>query len=87
MIHLYATSVVEICGTKDAWSTESEDPHVPRTETTIRLEIQGNDTEGYHLIMSPEGFFVSDLWYETVDEALEDGLQLFRVKRDQWKRI
>ena len=74
-----------ICGTKNAWSLESDPPSVPRTETAVDLEIQGSPKNGYHLVMSPEGFFTADNWYATLEEAFADGLRLFSVSREAWR--
>ena len=80
-------TTVQICGTKNAWSLESDNPNVPRTETLVDLEIQGSDRDGCHLVMSPDGFFTADYWYENIDEAFEAGYEFFSVSRDQWHKV
>lgn len=79
------TVLATIFGTKNAWSLEPDAPSVPRTETAVDLEIQGSPKDGYHLVMSPEGFFAADNWYATLEEAFADGLSLFSVSREVWR--
>jgi hypothetical protein len=87
MIIFRTQTTVQICGTRNAWSLESDDPNEPRTETLVNLEIQGSNRDGYNLVMSPDGFFTADYWYETLDEAFEAGFDLFSVSKEQWKEI
>ena len=54
------------------------------TESLIELEIQGDEINGYNLVMSPEGFFTADYWYETKEEAMESAEELFGVTRLEW---
>lgn len=51
----------------------------------IRLEIEGDAINGYHLVKSPEGFFTADNWYQTLDEALASALAVFGVAARDWK--
>lgn len=51
----------------------------------IRLEIEGDAINGYHLVKSPEGFFTADNWYQTFDEALASALAVFGVAARDWK--
>jgi len=50
----------------------------------VRLEIQGDETTGFHLVMAPEGFFTADTWHETKTEALEEAKKLFGVDPSIW---
>ena len=87
MVILRTQTTVQICGTKNAWSIESDNPNVPRTEALMDLEIQGSDGTGYHLVMSPDGFFTADCWYENIDEAFDAGHELFSVSKEQWRKV
>ena len=49
-----------------------------------RLEIDGNDLNGFHLIMSVEGCDTYDTWYETSDEAIEDTKDVYNAPIDGW---
>jgi hypothetical protein len=51
-------------------------------ECKVELE-KGDEKNGYHLVMSPAGFFTADEWYETRDGALAAAAKLFRVAREQ----
>ncbi len=88
MIIIYRTqTTTQICGTKNAWSIESDKSNVPRTETIVELEIQGTYRNGYNLVMSPDGFFTADYWYKTIDEAFVAGQELFSVSKTQWRKV
>ena len=87
MVVLRTQATFQICGTKNAWSIESDNPDAQRAKTFVTLEIQGNSQDGYHLIMSPDGFFTADHWYENIDDAFEAGHELFSVSKEQWHKI
>ena len=83
---LVAIAQSRIWGTTNSWSL---DPHrgrnEPHQECQVRLEIQGDDESGYHLVMTPTGFFTADSWHATKDEVLKAAETLFGVGRDEWK--
>jgi len=80
-----AKKTVIIWGTSNAWSLEpSSGIKERRTEALTELEIQGTEKDGYNLVMSPEGFFTADYWYETQKEAIESAEELFGVKEAEW---
>jgi len=77
--------VVTIWGTSNAWSLLPDpNKNEPSTECEAYLEIQGNEKDGYHLVMSPNGFFTADNWYETKKEAIDSAEELFGVKESEW---
>lgn len=87
MITLSAKKVVKIWGTVNAWSLASEsNASEPSTECETCLEIQGDDKNGYHLVMSPEGFFTADYWFKTKEEAIESAEELFGVTAREWSK-
>ncbi|MCU7797068.1 MAG: hypothetical protein KZQ75_08060 [Candidatus Thiodiazotropha sp. (ex Myrtea spinifera)] len=86
MEKLFAKTVKTICGTSNSWCIESDNKSLPRTSCEIELEIQGSRRNGYHLVMSPEGFFTADYWYQTKDEAIDSALELFGVSEIQWEK-
>ena len=51
----------------------------------LSLEIQGDEGQGYCLVMSPEGGFTADDWYATREEALRAACELFGVPVDAWR--
>lgn len=85
MKSINAKTKVRIWGTKNAWSL------APKSEMDnsgilceVSLEIQGDQRNGYHLVMSPTGFFTADYWYETKNDALENAEELFGVDPNSW---
>ena len=82
---IYAKAKVLIRGTRDAWSLTQG----PETSDTgqfcdVSLEIEGNDRDGYYLVMIPSGFFPADYWYETEQETLDNAEELFEIKQNKW---
>lgn len=87
MIIYRSQTKTQICGTKNAWTIESDEPNAPRIETLVELEIQGTERDGYNLVMSPDGYFTADYWYKTIEEAFEAGQELFSVAKKQWRKV
>lgn len=80
-----AQKTVTIWGHSNAWSLEPETgKSTPSTQSVTELEIQGDDQNGYNLVMSPEGFFTADYWYESLQEAKESAKELFGVTEREW---
>jgi hypothetical protein len=52
----------------------------------VKLEIQGDSKDGYHLVMTPDGFFTADTWHATVDEAMAEAESLFGLSRERWAK-
>jgi len=85
MITITAITKVRIWGTKNCWSLSPDAYNNSHgTDCSVELEIQGDDRNGYHLVMSPSGFFTADNWYETQQDAIDDAIELFGVHADQW---
>ncbi len=55
------------------------------SEREVRLAIEGNPEDGYHLIMSPDGYFTADGWFPTTEEALVEAREVFGVSAADWK--
>jgi hypothetical protein len=53
-------------------------------DCNIDLKIEGNDQSGYHLMMSPEGFFTADSWHPTLEEAIINAYELFGITKEDW---
>lgn len=51
----------------------------------VELEIRGDDRNGYHLVMTPEGFFTADSWHETQRDAMQAAHDCFGVITKEWK--
>lgn len=85
MKSINAKTKVRIWGTKNAWSLDpNSEADSPGTLCDVSLEIQGDQRNGYHLVMSPSGFFTGDHWYETKKDALDDAKELFGVDQSDW---
>ncbi len=83
MTSLIARTEVLIRGTHNAWSlAEAGSPEGKLC--SVHLEIQGDENRGFHLVMSPDGFFTTDRWHLTIKEAQEDARELFGVATDAW---
>ena len=77
--------VVPICGAGNAWKVaEPTDPPAMVQEREVALEIQGNASNGYHLVMSPAGCFTADTWHESVEDAKATAAELFGVSLGGW---
>jgi hypothetical protein len=82
---LKAVIVTRIKGSGSAWKVSHKSDSTERVqERKVALEIQGNNTDGYHLVISPEGCFTADYWYETIVEAKESAAEIFGVAPDRW---
>jgi len=74
-----------IYGTSHAWRLSVQaDQSEEFKECEVSLEIQGDSRNGYHLVMSPSGFFTADAWHETKQDALESAHELFGIEFDEW---
>lgn len=83
---LRAQARATIFGTHDTWSLSwHRELEKAGTECNVRLEIQGDDEGGYHLVKSPDGFFTADEWHQTLHEAQQSARELFGVGLDQWR--
>ena len=85
MNSIYATIRARIWGTRNYWSAaQTGGPEQPNCECSVELEIQGNSRNGYHLVMSPSGFFVADSWHPTKQDALDTAYEIFGVEKSAW---
>ena len=84
-LRLLATTRATVWGYQNSWNlAPSHRNKGPSQECEVGLEIQGDADSGFHLIMSPDGFFTTDSWHATKDEALETAERLFGVGRNNW---
>lgn len=85
MQSIYARTSVRIWGTKNAWSaSQTGGPDQPSRLCTVELEIQGDGHDGFHLVMSPSGFFTADSWHPTKQDALDAALEVFDIDQSEW---
>ena len=82
---LVARTKSRVWGSKNAWSlTPHRGFEGDGRECAVDLEIDGDDKSGYHLIMSPAGFFTADSWHETLADALAAAAEMFGVAPENW---
>lgn len=88
MESIIAETVSKIVGTRNAWHLDEdqrrEDHRRPVTECKVLLEIKGDEQNGYHLIITPEGFFTADHWYRTQQDAMSNAEELFGIVAKDW---
>src|SRR5215475_8002912 len=74
---LVTCTKTRIWGSRNSWSLA---PHRGfKGECKVDLEIQGDEHNGYHLVMRPAGFFTADEWYASKDGALAAASKLFGI--------
>jgi len=79
------TKLLIIYGTSNSWSlteTKATPNNVNSANTSIYFE--GNDKEGYHLVISPEGYLTADSWYESKKEVIEAAKELLNISELEW---
>ena len=77
--------VITIYGTPNSWSlSESETKRNKINNTSTSIHFEGNDKEGYHLVISPEGYFTADSWHESKKEAIEAAKELLNIPESEW---
>ena len=82
---LRAQTTATIFGTRDSWSLARHAQfEAAGIRCIVRLEIRGDEKNGYHLVESPEGFFTADDWHSTIVEAQRSASELFGVGPQQW---
>jgi hypothetical protein len=84
MSTMKASALAQVWGTRDSWRLASPGGGDAGLQCEVLLEIQGDPNAGYHLVMSPAGFFTADYWYASQEEAQEAALELFGVTQGQW---
>jgi hypothetical protein len=88
IMRLKATTRATIWGYTNSWSlARSHRNNGPSQECDVQLEIQGDSTNGYSLVMAPSGFFASDTWHATAEEAMSSAESLFGVTLEAWKKL
>jgi len=88
MHSIYATTTARIWGTSNAWSAaQTVFPDQPNRDCTVELEIQGDDRNGYHLVMAPSGFFTADSWHPAKQDALDAACDIFDVPQNEWSDV
>lgn len=81
-----ATTTVWLKSKRNSWLVVRGADIDERTkQCPLALEIQGDDKNGYHLIMTPDGHFTADTWHETLDDAIGDALEAFGIEPEQWR--
>ena len=81
-------SVVEVLirGYGNSWKlAEPSDTGDLIQRRVVKLEIQGDGKDGYHLVMSPEGCFTADTWQESLEDAKDTAHRIFGVWSDEWR--
>jgi hypothetical protein len=63
---------------------EPSDPVEQTHDVEVQLALDGNDVDGYHLVMTPDGALTADDWYPTLHEAMAVANARFGVPSDAW---
>ena len=80
-----AVAVVPPRSGRNWWrGSRQSDPPGSARDGVVALEIQGNDRDGFHLVMTPDGCFTADTWHESVEDAKEAAREAFGVPLDGW---
>ncbi|MFS1524465.1 hypothetical protein ACL7TT_10180 [Microbulbifer sp. 2304DJ12-6] len=80
-----STIVQKIRILKGGWRVADREDDIKYVkQLEIELLIEGNAKNGYHLIMTPEGFFAADLHFDSIEEAKEEAEEYFEVSNIQW---
>jgi hypothetical protein len=82
---LIANTTATIYGTTNSWSLAPQsEQSTEGCNCDVGLEIQGDEEQGFHLVMSPVGFLTADNWYKSMDEAAAAASELFEIAQDKW---
>ncbi len=74
-----------IYGSTNSWRLIDNGSDGQFKDCIVNLEIQGNDKQGYCLVISPEGFFTADHHYDCLKDVIHlytviDAEEMFGVK-------
>jgi hypothetical protein len=61
-----------------------DDPPEVIREVDLELEVQGDDANGYLLVIAPAGCFAADHWYRSHVEARRAASEKFSLSLDGW---
>lgn len=79
-------SKVNVWGNRNSWSlTPTHGDRVDPTEREIVVEIHGNKHDGFIFVMTPDGFYSTDTWLDSLQECFDYGKQLLGLKRKEWE--
>jgi len=53
-------------------------------DVIVDLEIVGQASTGFNLVMTPEGCFTADNWFETQDDAMAAAEETFGASQVRW---
>jgi hypothetical protein len=82
-----AVVVLPIRSSRHAWTlAKPSDPPSRVQEREVKLEIQSDGANGYHLVMSPAGCFTADSWHESIEDAKAAAAEAFGVPPDGWEQ-
>lgn len=84
MTSLVAFAEARVWGSTNCWSLEGGRLPGDGRTCRIRLEIQGEEKSGFHLVMEPEGFCAADTWHETEAAAIAAATSLLGLARVAW---
>ena len=77
--------MVPIRGWGTTWKVaEPSDPPAKVEDRVVTLVIEGNASDGYHLVMSPVGCFTAGTWHESVEDAKATAAEVFGVPPHEW---
>jgi hypothetical protein len=80
------TAIARIRLLKGGWKVADPDDDSEYVQTvSVELSIIGDGKHGYHLVMKPEGCFVADSHYDSIQAAKDDAAECFGVVDSDWK--
>ena len=59
----------------------------PEYDNVLRVEIDGNDDEGYFIIEYRESGAIYDAWAVSLEDAFEQAHAGFLIKREAWEVV
>lgn len=88
MKRLRARTVARVWGSKNAWSLAApKGREATSRECDVEVEIQGDERNGFHLVMRPQGFFTADTHSPTLEDVLSQARELFGLEEGDWSKV
>jgi hypothetical protein len=63
---------------------EATDPASEVRTVNIELEVEGDDADGWLVVITPDGCFTADHWFASKAEAIGAAQDVFGAPADGW---